>query len=177
MQQPNSNIIFTRRYFQPSLSFHTNDHQGQVSSDTALTAFAQLALFKLGGTRSFISLIDREYQYIIAEATPSISLESSDLRDSDDDALLTGITALDLVWGMCAHTIKVFTATDGRWDVYSRYLKADKESFVIHDMSKVDAYKDRPYVAGWPFMRFYAEVPITSPNGLAIGKNTEILFL
>jgi signal transduction histidine kinase len=97
-------------------------------------------------------------------------LESAEVRDCEDDALLTGATALNLIWGMCAATIKVFTAMDNRYDIASRYLKADKESFVIHDMSKLDQYKDRPYVAGWPYMRFYAEVPISSPSGLAIGS-------
>jgi signal transduction histidine kinase len=39
----------------------------------------------------------------------------------------------------------------------------------MNDMSALDAYKDRPYIAGWPYMKYYAEVPIHSPSGLTIG--------
>jgi signal transduction histidine kinase/CheY-like chemotaxis protein len=71
---------------------------------------------------------------------------------------------------MCAATIPTFTSTDGHLNTATTYMKTDKESFVIYDMSKVDAYKDRPYVTGWPHMRYYAEVPISTPNGLCIGS-------
>jgi hypothetical protein len=39
----------------------------------------------------------------------------------------------------------------------------------MSDMSAIDAFKTRPYVAGWPYMKFYAEVPIHSPTGFVIG--------
>lgn len=158
------------RYFQPSYPAADGVTKPRVASDTALTAFAQLAALKLDCQRSFISIVDHEHQFIIAEATRSMSLLSDDVRDGDDDALFTGAMVLDLVWGMCASTIKVFTATDGRYDVLTKYLKTDKESFVICDMSQVEEYKHRPYVTGWPHMRYYAEVPINSPNGLCIGS-------
>src|ERR1700683_2219653 len=45
-----------------------------LSHDPTLTAFAQLAAFRLDCERGFISLIDHEQQYVLAEATRSISL-------------------------------------------------------------------------------------------------------
>jgi signal transduction histidine kinase/CheY-like chemotaxis protein len=39
----------------------------------------------------------------------------------------------------------------------------------MNDMSVLEHYKDRPYIAGWPYMKYYAEVPIHTPSGLTIG--------
>jgi signal transduction histidine kinase len=39
----------------------------------------------------------------------------------------------------------------------------------MNDMSALEEFKDRPYIAGWPYMKYYAEVPIHSPSGLTIG--------
>ena len=33
-----------------------------------------------------------------------------------------------------------------------------------------ETYRDRPYVQKWPYMRFYAEVPVKSPAGFVIGS-------
>lgn len=41
--------------------------------------------------------------------------------------------------------------------------------YVMIDMSKLEGYKDRSYVAGWPYMKYYAEVPVHSPAGHTIG--------
>ena len=40
---------------------------------------------------------------------------------------------------------------------------------MINDLSEVDCFKDKPFVAGWPFARFYAEVPLKS-SGVVIGS-------
>jgi hypothetical protein len=61
-------IILTRgSYFQPSGVGMDLTQKPRVSSDLALNAFAQLAALKLNCQRSFISLMDHENQYIIAE--------------------------------------------------------------------------------------------------------------
>ena len=52
-----------------------------LSHDTVLTALAQLAALRVGTDRAYISLIDDEHQVIIAEATPSISLQSKEQHD------------------------------------------------------------------------------------------------
>jgi len=39
----------------------------------------------------------------------------------------------------------------------------------MNDLSAIENFKTRPYVAGWPCMRFYAEVPIQSPTGHVMG--------
>lgn len=35
----------------------------------------------------------------------------------------------------------------------------------MNDMSQVESFKDKPYVVGWPWVRFYAEVPLRTTNG------------
>ncbi|KAM0352992.1 hypothetical protein ACHAPU_001877 [Fusarium lateritium] len=48
----------------------------QPSSDKALSAFAQLAVFRLNVKRAMVSLIDGSHQYILAEATRNLRLGS-----------------------------------------------------------------------------------------------------
>ncbi|MCJ1397464.1 hypothetical protein MMC11_000657 [Xylographa trunciseda] len=115
--------------------------------------------------------MDNEHQYILAEATRTVSLISEDVHDGGaDDAVYLGATTLDLLWGVCPSTIRLFTSTDGSLDVDSEHVKATESYYVMNDLSMVPGFEDRPYVAGWPYMRYYAEVPIHSPSGLTIGS-------
>ncbi|MCJ1387585.1 hypothetical protein MMC18_000428 [Xylographa bjoerkii] len=115
--------------------------------------------------------MDNEHQYVLAEATRTVSLNSEDVHDGgDDDAVYVGATTLDLVWGVCPSTIRLFTSTDGSLDIDSEYVKATESYYIMNDLSMVPGFEDRPYVAGWPYMRYYAEVPIHSPSGLTIGS-------
>jgi signal transduction histidine kinase len=54
-------------------------------------------------------------------------------------------------------------------DINAQYVKATRSYYVMNDMSRLEAYQDRPYIKGWPYMKYYAEVPIHSPSGLTIG--------
>ena len=144
------------------------DDSQRLSQDPTLTAFAQLGAFRLNCQRSFISLMDHKNQYILAEATKSASLTSQGVCDQGDEMYL-GPRVLDMVWGVCPNTIQVFTAKDGSCNISTAEVLANPSSYVMNDMSAIDQFKDRPYIAGWPYMRFYAEVPIHSPTGYVIG--------
>jgi hypothetical protein len=62
-----------------------SNHVPQAASDASLAAFCQLAAMRLNSARSLISLIDDEYQYILAEATPKTSLRAgSSLNKAQD---------------------------------------------------------------------------------------------
>ncbi|EHL03764.1 hypothetical protein M7I_0116 [Glarea lozoyensis 74030] len=80
--------------------------------DPTLTAFAQLAAFKLQCNRAIISLIDSNIRYILSEATKSVSLKSPHRADSGD-GLFLGARFLDRAWGMCPETIEFFQDEDG----------------------------------------------------------------
>jgi hypothetical protein len=157
------------RYFQPPSPAVDKD-KPRVALDTSLTAYAQLSALKLDCQRSFISLIDHETQYIIAEATRTVSLETGETDAGADDAIYLGATTLDIYWGVCPHSISVFTSTDSSLNITAPYVKANQSYYVMNDLSKVPGYETRPYIIGWPFMRYCAEVPIHSPSGLVIGS-------
>ncbi|KAJ5777518.1 hypothetical protein N7520_000764 [Penicillium odoratum] len=146
---------------QPNSSF--------LSSDITLNALAQLGVFRLGCNRSFVSIIDRDSQFIIAEATKSVSLRITD-QHLPGDGVYLGARRLDLEWGVCPHTISLFTGKDPSFVIDTANITANRSRYIIRDFTKEDCFKDRPYVREWPHMRFYAEVPLFSPSGYVLGS-------
>ncbi|KAF3927938.1 hypothetical protein ABW20_dc0108060 [Dactylellina cionopaga] len=140
----------------------------RVSIDPSLTALVQLGALRLDCDRSFLSLIDGTTQYIIAEATRSTSLTNFDATP-EESGLYLGVIHLDVAWGVCPNTMKVFTDDTGSMDTTQGNIIADKTRYIINDFWEDSHYITRPYVAGWPHMRSYAEVPIISPLGYVIG--------
>jgi hypothetical protein len=55
-------------------ALHGTGYTPKGSPDTALAAFAQLAVYRLDVKRCMISLIDGSYQHILAEATQKLNL-------------------------------------------------------------------------------------------------------
>ncbi|KAJ5131809.1 hypothetical protein N7448_005967 [Penicillium atrosanguineum] len=139
-----------------------------ISADITLNALAQLGTHRLRCNRSFISLVDGTNQHIIAEATKSVSLRNKDSHLPNDDIYL-GVMSLDLKWGLCPHTIRLFTGEDPSYIIDTDNITASRTHYIIRDLSKEDCFKDRPYVLGWPHFRFYAEVPLKSPSGIILG--------
>lgn len=141
-----------------------------LSTNTHLNALAQLGPLKLRCDRSFVSLLDTSIQYIIAEATQSISLRHSTRHDCPQDALFLGVQALHKSYGVCPNTVQVFTDPTGQHAVDNPEIVANTSRYIIRDFRVLDGYKDRPYVKGFPHMRSYAEVPMKSSNGRVIGS-------
>ncbi|KAH6684251.1 hypothetical protein B0J14DRAFT_465560, partial [Halenospora varia] len=137
--------------------------------DSTLTTFAQLGCHVLDCQRSFISLIDHKNQYILAEATKSVSLQIPELS-SPGDHLYLGARVLDLVWGVCPDTIHIFNCENNSMNISTPNIHANRKCYIINDISKIECFQDREYVAGWPNMRFYAEVPIRTTTGLLMGS-------
>ncbi|KAJ9605284.1 hypothetical protein H2200_009941 [Cladophialophora chaetospira] len=140
----------------------------RLAADPNLNALAQLGALRLNCERSFISLIDSQHQHIIAEATRSISLYDAEIH-TPGEQLSMGETPLDLFAGVCAGTMPIFTSqAGGKIDTQNIY--ADQSRYVINDFTQEDLYKDRPYVVGYPHMRYYAEVPLKTRSGYVIGS-------
>ncbi|KAJ5546856.1 hypothetical protein N7494_004441 [Penicillium frequentans] len=129
-----------------------------LSSDITLNALAQLGVYRLGCNRSFVSIIDRDSQFIIAEATKSVSLRITD-QHLPDDGVYLGARRLDLEWGQ-----------DLSYAIDTANITANQTRYIIRDFRKEDCFRDRPYVREWPHMRFYAEVPLFSPSGYVLGS-------
>ncbi|KAL4928811.1 hybrid sensor histidine kinase/response regulator [Aspergillus undulatus] len=145
------------------------DHNKRLASDAALTGLARLGVLQLGCNRAFVSIIDEANEHIIAEATKSISLHDAS-KHQLNDGLYLGVKSLGLGWGVVPHTIGFFTnriqaATVGRGNVV-----ANDRRYIVHDLAEEEAFKSRPYVVEWPYMRFYAAVPITNPGGHVLGS-------
>ncbi|KAJ5297889.1 hypothetical protein N7508_008138 [Penicillium antarcticum] len=140
----------------------------ELAKDITLTALAQLGVHRFNCNRSFVSIIDGELQHIIAEATASVSLRDKN-RHLPNDGIYLGARSLDLVWGVCPHTIRLFTGREPN-DIESGNVTANRTRYIIRDFRAEDCFKDRPYVREWPFMRFYAEVPLYSATGYVLGS-------
>lgn len=150
----------------------TGDEQpgaAYLSPDITLNAIAQLGVYRFGCNRSFISIIDGQNQHIIAETTASISLRHRD-QHLPDDGIYLGFRTIDLFWGVCPHTIKLFTAQDSSLELDTPNITANRTRYVIRNFADEECFRDRPYVVGWPNMRFYAEVPLFSPSGHVLGS-------
>lgn len=129
----------------------------QPCADTGLTAIAQLGVFKLNAKRSTISLFDRKYEHIIAEATRETPLDYK-IKDQIGDKRL---------W-LCG------TAVSRSLDHPSEHLLTSMPStrlpvLVVPDLVEDDRWSKHSCLVEWPFHRFYAGVPIVSRAGLRIG--------
>jgi hypothetical protein len=152
------------RYYNPENIDNVHSTRACASPDTTLTAFAQLAALRLNVKRCLISLFDSTQQYIIAEATQTISLQSDQVYDPGDDLWL-GTTVLPKDFGLChlaaALPVKGKACNDEKED--------GAGTIIIPDLAVEERFKTHPYVVGRPRARFFAGVPIRSPKGHHIG--------
>jgi signal transduction histidine kinase/CheY-like chemotaxis protein len=133
------------------------------SHDKSLTAFAQLATFRLDVRRCMISLIDSKVQYILAEGTKTLSLLTQDAEKKEDEVWL-GHSAIARQDAVCHHC---FTSTYTTLEEDGEEFMA--EALVIPDCREDPRFATRDYVVAEPGVRFYAGVPITTKNGHRIG--------
>ncbi|KAL7780446.1 hypothetical protein CFE70_010469 [Pyrenophora teres f. teres 0-1] len=135
------------------------------SSDITLNALVQHGVHRLDCDRAFLSLIDNRNQYICAEMTKHQSLTSPD----PTHPLLLGTSHIALEWGVCPYTMSIF---HGRPVALpdSPYIVADKSYFCIKDFREVPMFAPRPFVAGYPHMVSYMEVPLCSISGHILGS-------
>ncbi|KZL63358.1 histidine kinase [Colletotrichum incanum] len=134
-----------------------------ASDNTTLTAFAQLCACQTGASRSFISLFDENYQYVVAEAIPGLPLAPS---IPHEDLWFCG-NAFPRRNGICEHTLfeadKVRDTSDDN--------PAELPIVVIPDLTADVRFKSKACAIGNPEQppRFYASVPIQTTKGVSIG--------
>ncbi|RHZ71781.1 hypothetical protein CDV55_102575 [Aspergillus turcosus] len=126
------------------------------SADTGLTAFAQLAALRLNVKRSLIYLTDRRRQYIVGEATRTLSLWSDGTHAWGDEIWFGVRSVPRSSIPMCDYAIDSF-ARNG------------EVKFIVNDIPEDERFKDSDFVARYPSARFYMCVPIRSPSGHVIG--------
>ncbi|KNG50319.1 histidine kinase g7 [Stemphylium lycopersici] len=138
-------------------------YQPQSSRDRSLTAFAQLATLRLDTRRAMVSLIDSSRQYILAEATRTLSLFKP-VAEAPEDEVWLGNAIVNKVDAVCYHT---FTSTYAAKEDNGDILEA--ECMVVPDCRLDPRFADKPYVTSEPGVRFYAGVPIVTKAGNRIG--------
>lgn len=67
------------------------DGRPRSADDKALLAFAQLGALRMRARRCMISLFSRDHQFVLAEATKTLSLQSDEVDDPEDA----------VSWGVC----------------------------------------------------------------------------
>lgn len=110
-----------------------------------------------------VSLIDSHHQYILAEATRTLSLFKPVAEEPEDEVWL-GNAILTKTDAVCYHTFSsTYTAKEDDGSTYTG------ECMVIPDCRLDARFADRDYVKGEPGVRFYAGVPIITKAGHRIG--------
>lgn len=154
-----------------TLAAPTGDEQPtgcELAKDITLNALAQLGVFRFDANRCFVSIIDGETRHIIAETTKSVSLRDKN-RHKSGDGIYLGARSLDLIWGVCPHTVSLFTGRTTN-DIDTSNITANRTRYIIRDFTLDDCFKDRPYIRESPHMRFYADVPLFSASGYVLGS-------
>lgn len=141
--------------------------------DTALAAFAQLGALRLGVQRAFISLVSKDQEIVLAEATRTLSLQSDQVH-TPEDALWLGTTSFPRGQGMGCIGLKHW-----RRSCEARESPGDDDHYhtdgvtnhyhIISDMRHQPEYHGRLFVRHARNIRFYAAVPIRTPSGTVIG--------
>ncbi|KAL4937720.1 hypothetical protein BDV06DRAFT_202314 [Aspergillus oleicola] len=139
----------------------------QSSQDKTLTALAQLGALRLNAQRCMISLFDRRTQYILTEATRTLSLQD-DRVHLDGDALWLGSSVIPKIDGICHLSTEDSCLNAGQLE-QDNFGGERRCALVVNDLTQDDRFNKRSYVVKAPHLRFFAGVPIRSRRGIAIG--------
>ncbi|KAJ5117189.1 hypothetical protein N7448_004132 [Penicillium atrosanguineum] len=135
------------------------------SPNTTLTSFAQLAALRLNAQRAFITILNRDFQFILAEATTDTNIGSSKLAFGKRDQLFAGTSTLEnsSSWNICRETVEISSdKQDNEQDIQDRFL-------IINDLLQHDRFRQLPFVKEEPHSRFYAGTPLTTDDDINIG--------
>lgn len=138
-----------------------------LSPDKTLTALVQLAACRLRCQRVIASLIDDRVQYLIAEATQSISAFKVNEHDSGD-GLLFGVQSIPVESSLCAQVLGAFTGASAF--VLSGPGEVNSGHVFIPDVSTEMSTCSLPALRVEPAaVRWYLSVPLKSAAGHVIG--------
>ncbi|KAI0395622.1 hypothetical protein F5Y17DRAFT_423009 [Xylariaceae sp. FL0594] len=139
-----------------------------LNPDPTLNALVQLGAHRLGCDRAFLSLIDRNYQFVVAEITRTHSL--TEKRCAPNEHMFLGVAKLDACWGVCPMTMNAFLDETGEWVKTGPNVISNRTRYIINDFTTEPGYTDRSYVVNYPYFRSYLEVPLVSPLGYLLGS-------
>lgn len=140
----------------------------RVESDTALSAFAQLATLRLNTKWALISLIDGTNQYILVEATQSSRLRSDRNHSGGDEGLIFGRKTLARSLGLCGNALDILSEWESGTVPYESG-SPPSSPLIVNDLMGDERFRNRPFVASHPSVRFFAAMPISTKSGFCIG--------
>ncbi|KAG9597282.1 hypothetical protein KCU77_g8770, partial [Aureobasidium melanogenum] len=165
---PSAPAAFAARYYEPfdNLMKTTNEqinsgsHGRSASFDDALAAYAQFICLRLRISRCLISCFDRNHQYILAEATPTLDLKTHRADDPKDE-LWMGSGIEERHSQLCERTLEL---ADNKLNT-----EHDRVT-VVANVADDDWYKKHKSHTNMPHnVSFYAGIAIRSPYGPVIG--------
>ena len=120
------------------------------------------------------SVVDKETQYFIAEATKTLMLSDTRKSERQSDGLWVGCTSVPKEGRLC----EVYSLLQLRPTCRLRLKKTielppilDKyPCFTVTDLTADERFCELPFVTGPPHFRFYAGTPLTTENGINIGS-------
>lgn len=142
--------------------------------DTGLAALAQLAALRIGVRRAFVTIISRQTEYVLAESTRTMSLQSEFTTDDKDKSWL-GTSCFARDDGINN------TVLDG-WRRARRYRDIPENSdhhytgstsphwCIISDVSIDSQLSQKPFVARARSPKFFFSVPLRDSDGTVIGS-------
>ncbi|OIW22598.1 hypothetical protein CONLIGDRAFT_587216, partial [Coniochaeta ligniaria NRRL 30616] len=130
--------------------------------DPGLTAFAQLGLYRLDGSRALVSLFDRKSQHIVAEALRATPLN---VDEEQLDLLWLCGTAVPRATSICEHVLAGPAASLTIPGNMTGNAPSDLPVSVVLDLDQDERFCDIKDTQ----KRFYIGVPIRSPAGINIG--------
>jgi signal transduction histidine kinase/CheY-like chemotaxis protein len=144
------------------------------SDDTALAAFAQLGALRLKAQRCIITLASKDEEFILAESTRTLSLQS-DLVHNARDALFLGTTRYPRDEGFSFTALKQWMSTkerreDPKDESYYYTDGISPHCYIISDLRKCEDIQKLMLVKAAPKLRFFAAVPIRTSTGLVVGS-------
>lgn len=138
-----------------------------VSSSSDKLCSAQLAALRLNVSRCLISVFDRNYQYVVAEATQSLSL-SPEAQLHPHQLGLSGSAIPRGIKCPNEHVLESPPAIhheNNSDNAFTPLLPV----LVVPDLAQDECFSDAFCRQVWPEARFYAGVPIRSKKGVQFG--------
>lgn len=142
--------------------------------DSGLAALGQLAALRMGVRRAFVTIMSREHEYVLVEATRSMSLQSDFTGDAKDKSWV-GTACFPRADGIND------AAMDGwRRARQLREIPEDGEHYyreglsphwcIVSDVSLEPNVRERPFVARAQSPRFFFSIPLRDSDGIVIGS-------
>lgn len=158
-------------------AFPTHDHSMPAPAachDTGLAAFAQLAALRIGVRRAFVTIMSRETEYVLVEATRTMSLQSDFTADGRDRNWL-GTSCFDRADGINDKALDSWRRARQYRDIPESSQHYYTEGIsphwcIVSDASISSEFQQRPFVARAEAPRFFFSVPLRDGDGAVIGS-------